>query len=93
MRELLTAIINGIVFSAAVAVIAFFWFADVRLSLVIAIAMIGTFLWAGLSGILIPLGLQRLGADPAVSSSVFLLTTVDIVGFLSFLGLATLLLL
>ncbi|MFC6196546.1 magnesium transporter [Ponticaulis profundi] len=93
VRELLTAIINGIVFSAAVAVIAFFWFADVRLSLVIAIAMIGTFLWAGLSGILIPLGLQRLGADPAVSSSVFLLTTVDIVGFLSFLGLATLLLL
>lgn len=93
LREALTALINGLVFSAAVAAISFFWFQDLRLSLVISIAMMGTFLWAGISGILIPLSLEKMGADPAVSSSVFLLTTVDIVGFLSFLGLATLILL
>lgn len=93
VREGFTALLNGIVFSTAVALIAYFWFDDVKLSLVIAAAMLGTFIWAGLSGILIPLTLEKLGADPAVSSSVFLLTTVDMVGFLSFLGLATLILL
>ena len=92
LREALTALINGIVFSAAVSVIAYFWFDDLRLSLVIATAMLATFLWAGLSGIIIPLTLKRMGADPAVASSVFLLTTVDIIGFLSFLGLATVIL-
>ena len=92
IREALTALINGVVFSLAIAAIAYFWFQDPRLSLVIAIAMMGTFLWAGVSGILIPLSLEKLGADPAVSSSVFLLTSVDIIGFLSFLGLATLIL-
>ena len=89
VREALNALINGIVFSLAVAVIACFWFQDIRLSVVIALAMLATFMWAGLSGIIIPLTLKRLGADPAVASSVFLLTTVDIIGFLSFLGLAT----
>ena len=93
IREALTALINGVVFSAAVAVIAYFWFRDPVLSGVIAVAMLATFLWAGLSGIIIPLTLKRLGADPAVASSVFLLTTVDIIGFLSFLGLATVFLL
>jgi magnesium transporter len=93
MREFLTALINGAVFSLAVAAVAFFWFADIRLSVVISVAMLVTFLWAGLSGIIIPLTLQKIGADPAVASSVFLLTTVDIIGFLSFLGLATLVLL
>lgn len=93
IREALTALINGVVFSAAVAAIAYFWFRDPVLSGVIAVAMLATFLWAGLSGIIIPLTLKRLGADPAVASSVFLLTTVDIIGFLSFLGLATVFLL
>ncbi len=92
VREGLTSLINGVVFSAAIAVIAYFWFQDPKLSLVISVAMMGTFVWAGLSGILIPLTLEKLGADPAVASSVFLLTSVDIIGFLSFLGLATLIL-
>ena len=92
LREFLTALINGVVFSIAVALIALFWFGDYRLSIVIAVAMLATFLWAGLLGIIIPLTLQKMGADPAVASSVFLLTTVDIIGFLSFLGLATLIL-
>ena len=92
-REFLAGLINGILFAAAVALIAWFWFQDPRLSGAMAIAMLLTFIWSGLAGILIPLAMRKLGADPAVASSVFLLTTVDVVGFLSFLGLATLFLL
>ncbi|MAP93473.1 MAG: magnesium transporter [Ponticaulis sp.] len=92
-REGVAALMNGVVFSVAVSAIAWIWFQDEKLSAVIALAMLATFIWAGLSGIIIPLTLKRLGADPAVASSVFLLTTVDIIGFLSFLGLATAILL
>jgi magnesium transporter len=93
LREVLAASINGLLIGAGVGLIAIFWFGDSALGLVIAIAMFGTFLWAGLSGILVPLGLKRLGADPAVASSVFVLTLTDVMAFFSFLGLATLVLL
>lgn len=93
LREVMAAAINGLLIGAGVGLIAIFWFGDTVLGLVIAIAMFGTFLWAGLSGILVPLGLKRLGADPAVASSVFVLTLTDVMAFFSFLGLATLVLL
>ncbi len=92
-RELFTGIVNGTIFAIGVAVIAYIWFRDLELSAVIAIAMFATLVWACLTGILVPLGLKKVGADPAVASSVFVLTAVDIVGFLTFLGLATLVLL
>ncbi len=92
-RELLTAVLNGIIFSIGVGLIALIWFNDPRLAGVISIAMFCTFIWAGLAGVLVPLTLQKLGADPAVASSVFVLTSVDIVGFCAFLGLATIVLL
>jgi magnesium transporter len=59
-----------------------------RLGVVIGVAMIINLVCAGLAGILVPLGLQRAGADPAVSSSVFVTTVTDVVGFFVFLGLA-----
>jgi len=93
LREFLTGLVNGVLFAIGVAAIAFGWFRDVELAVVIAAAMLATFLWAGLSGVLVPLTLKRLGADPAVASSVFVLTLTDIVAFFSFLGLATLVLL
>ncbi|WP_291201774.1 magnesium transporter [Hyphomonas sp.] len=93
MREFLAAAINGLLIGTGVGVIALFWFGDTGLGLVIGFAMFGTFLWAGLSGILVPLGLKRLGADPAVASSVFVLTLTDVMAFFSFLGLASLVLL
>ena len=93
LREVMAAAINGLLIGAGVGLMAIFWFGDTALGLVIAIAMFGTFLWAGLSGILVPLGLKRLGADPAVASSVFVLTLTDVMAFFSFLGLATLVLL
>lgn len=92
-RELFTAILNGLIFALGVGVIAFVWFGDPQLAGVISVAMLATFIWAGLTGVLVPLVLQRLGADPAVASSVFVLTSVDVAGFFAFLGLATMVLL
>ncbi|MEM7711100.1 MAG: magnesium transporter, partial [Pseudomonadota bacterium] len=92
LRETVTGIVNGLIFALAVALIAFIWFQDIELAGVIAAAMFATFLWAGLSGVMIPLTLRRLGADPAVASSVFLLTMTDVIAFFSFLGLASLVL-
>jgi magnesium transporter len=93
LREALTAIVNGLSIGLIVGFVTAIWFGNPVLSLVIAIAMIGTFLWSGLAGILVPLTLRRLGADPAVASSVFVLTTTDMMAFFSFLGLATIVLL
>jgi magnesium transporter len=93
LREALSGIVNGLLFALGVGLVALLWFHDVKLSLVLGSAMLATFLWAAFSGILVPLGLKKLGADPAVASSVFVLTLTDVMAFFSFLGLATLVLL
>ncbi|MEQ9317432.1 MAG: magnesium transporter, partial [Henriciella sp.] len=93
VRETLTGLANGVIFAIGVAAIAGFWFQSAGLALTIGIAMFATFVWAGISGIIVPLGLRKMGADPAVASSVFLLTLTDVMAFFSFLGLATLILL
>ncbi|WP_051341479.1 magnesium transporter [Azospirillum halopraeferens] len=91
-KEMLVAILNGVVFAVLVGTVAGLWFAP-EIGAVIAAAMVINLFVAGLSGVLIPLGLNRLGVDPAVASSVFLTTLTDIVGFFAFLGLATIFLL
>lgn len=93
LREAMTAMSNGILLALLLAVVVFFWFSDAKLSLAIALAILINFACAGLAGILVPLTLRRFGADPAVSSSVFVTFVTDIVGFLAFLSLATLILL
>lgn len=93
VRETLTGLVNGVIFAVGVGLVALFWFRDINLALVLAVAMLASFLWAGISGILVPLTLKRMGADPAVASSVFVLTLTDTMAFFSFLGLATLFLL
>ena len=93
LREVLSGCVNGVIFAIGVGLISLVWFRDIKLALVISVAMLATFIWAGLSGILVPLGLKRLGADPAVASSVFVLTLTDVMAFFSFLGLASLVLL
>ena len=92
-REALAGMLNGIIFAALLGGIAYLWFSDGRLALVAFAAMIVNHLFAALAGILVPLGLKRAGADPAVSSSVFVTTVTDIIGFFSFLGLAAIFLL
>ena len=84
---------NGIMFALVLAVVVAVWFDNGLLALSMALAIMINFACAGLAGILVPLTLRRLGADPAVSSSVFVTFVTDIVGFLAFLGLATLILL
>jgi magnesium transporter len=92
-REAVSAFVIGIIFAIAMAGIAFVWFGDPQLALVAFVAMIINHVFAGLAGIMIPLGLKQAGADPAVSSSVFVTTVTDVVGFSAFLGFAALILL
>ena len=91
-REALTAIINGTIIAWSAAVVVLAWFQNPTISLLIGMSMTATFTWAGLIGILAPLTLKRIGADPAVASSVFVLTSTDMASFFVFLGLASLLL-
>lgn len=92
-REALTGLSNGVIFAVVLSAVAGLWFHSVGLAFAIAAAVLINFTCAGLAGILVPLGLRRVGADPAVSSSVFVTFVTDVVGFLAFLGLATLILL
>jgi magnesium transporter len=90
LREAAVGLINGLAFATLLALVAYVWFGTGQLGLVIAIAMVVNLLAAALAGIYIPLGLERMGFDPAVASTVFVTTVTDVVGFFSFLGLATL---
>jgi len=92
-KELFVGGINGILFAVLAGICAGLWFQSVPIGGVIAAAMVVNLVVAGLSGTLIPLGLERVGVDPAIASSVFLTTVTDVIGFLAFLGLATVFLL
>ncbi|XBQ15989.1 MAG: magnesium transporter [Oceanicaulis sp.] len=93
IRELAAGTLNGVIFAIVMGVVAALWFQDWNLGWVIAVSMVITLACAGLAGILVPLGLRRMGADPAVASSVFVTTVTDVVGFFVFLGLGALVLL
>ena len=88
-RELAVAVLNGLLWAAVVGIVASVWFNDWTLSLVIAIALVINLITASLVGALLPLFLNRIGIDPALAGGVILTTVTDVVGFLSFLGLAT----
>ncbi|MEF2073265.1 magnesium transporter [Consotaella aegiceratis] len=87
-RETLVGLLNGLLFALLIGVLAGFWFDSKDLGTVIALAMIINMLAAALAGILIPLVLERVGADPAIASGVFVTTVTDVVGFFAFLGIA-----
>ena len=93
MRETLVGVANGLAFALIAAVIAYFWFGNAMLGVVLGFAMIMNLIVAALSGILIPLGCKRVGADPALASGTFVTTVTDVVGFFIFLGLGSWLLL
>ncbi|MEX0970193.1 MAG: magnesium transporter [Paracoccaceae bacterium] len=92
-REALVGLGNGLVFAVLIGVVSWLWFGLPLLGLVIALAMVVNMLVAGLAGILIPIGLEKAGADPALASGTFVTTVTDVVGFFVFLGLAGLILL
>ncbi len=88
VKETLIAFLNGLIFAVVMGVIAWVWFSDHLLGVVIALAMVINLLAAGFFGAVIPLLLKKIGSDPAVGSSVLLTTVTDVVGFFAFLGLA-----
>ena len=88
-RELAVSILNGIVLSILVGVITFIWFQDVTISLLISSALVINLISAVIAGILVPLILRKFKQDPAIGGSVVVTTVTDVVGFFSFLGLAT----
>jgi magnesium transporter len=88
-REALIGLANGAIFALLVGTVASFWFGQTDLAIVIGAAMMLNLFSAALAGILIPLLLDRAGADPALASSVFVTMVTDVVGFLGFLGIAT----
>ena len=88
-KEFLVGFFNGIIFAFITAILILFWFNDKNLSILIGLAMIINMSIAGLFGILTPLTLDKFKIDPAIASSVFVTTITDVIGFLSFLGLAS----
>lgn len=93
IKEILVGALNGVVWALVVAIVAYLWFHSTGIAGVIAAAMILNLLAAAASGVAIPLVLDRFGVDPALSGAVILTTVTDVIGFLSFLGLASLFLL
>ncbi len=92
-REGLVGLFNGLVFAVIMGGLTWAWYGDPALGGVLGVAMVINMLVAALAGILIPIGLEKLGADPALASAVFVTTVTDVVGFLAFLGLAAAILL
>jgi magnesium transporter len=89
-RETFVGLLNGLAFGLITGAVASLWFQDWNIGFVISLAMTVNLVAGALGGILIPLTLERFRSDPAVSSGVFVTTVTDVVGFFSFLGIATL---
>jgi magnesium transporter len=89
IKELTVGILNGILWSCVIAGIVIAWFDNPYLGLIIGISMIINFIIAALAGATIPMMLKRYGIDPAIAGGVILTTVTDVVGFMTFLGLAT----
>jgi magnesium transporter len=93
IKETMLALFSGLIFAVVMGIVAYFWFNLPMLGLVIGMSMVINLFFAGFFGAVIPMLLTKMGSDPAIGSSVVLTTVTDIVGFFSFLGLATLILL
>ena len=91
-KEVAVGILNGMLFAVIVAVIAAWWYVDIKLGAVMAAAMIVNLLAGAIAGALIPLALKRINIDPALAGGVVLTTVTDVIGILAFVGLASLVL-
>ena len=89
-KEVAVSGLNGIIWSIVIGLITYYWFSDLLLSLVIALAIITNLLVAAFSGAFLPLALTKLKIDPALAGGVILTTITDVIGFVAFLGLAAL---
>jgi magnesium transporter len=89
-KEVAVGLLNGVFWSIVIAIATYYWFADLVLSIVIALAIIVNLIVAAFSGAFLPLLLTRLKIDPALAGGVILTTITDVIGFVAFLGLASL---
>ena len=89
-KELAVSGLNGIIWSLVIGLITYYWFSDLLLSLIIALAIITNLIVAAFSGAFLPLLLSKLRIDPALAGGVILTTITDVIGFVAFLGLAAL---
>ena len=89
-KEFLIGVLNGIIFAIITGAVVQLWFKQIDLSIIIAASMVLNMIVAGLFGILIPVALKKMKIDPALASSVFVTTVTDVIGFLSFLGIGSL---
>lgn len=90
MREILSSLLNGLLWASALAILTAWWFEDIRIAIIIAAAIMINLFTAAIGGTLLPSLLKRMGVDPALAGGVALTTLTDVVGFMAFLGLATL---
>ncbi len=88
-KEILVGLLNGVVWAMIVSLISYLWFGNVELGVIIGAAMLVNLIVAGIAGAAIPILLQKVGVDPALAGGVLLTTVTDVIGFLAFLGLAT----
>jgi magnesium transporter len=89
-KEFFIGVLNGIIFAIITGIVVQLWFKQFDLSIIIAASMVLNMMVAGLFGILIPVTLKKMNIDPALASSVFVTTVTDVIGFLSFLGIGSL---
>ena len=88
-KELIVGVVNGMLFAFLSGALTYFWFENLMLGAVVGAAMIVNMVVAGVAGALLPLCFDRVGIDPAGASGVFVTTVTDVVGFLAFLGMAS----
>lgn len=89
LKEIAVGTLNGLLFAIIMGAVVWLWFNDLTLGVVIGVAMIVNLIVAGFAGVIIPLSFSKMGYDPALSSTVFLTTVTDVIGFFAFLGLAS----
>lgn len=89
-KEIMVGISNGLIWALAIALVTYLWFQQASIAILIGLAIIINLFAAAVAGVTIPLALKRMGIDPALSGSVLLTTVTDVVGFMAFLGFATL---
>jgi magnesium transporter len=89
-KEVAVSVLNGVIWSIVIALVTYYWFSDIVLSIVIGLAIIVNLIVAAFSGAFLPLLLTKLKIDPALAGGVILTTITDVIGFVAFLGLASL---
>jgi magnesium transporter len=87
-KEIILSLLNGLLFAFVIGVTSYLWFKNYKIGLAIGLATIINLIVAGTFGALVPLTLKRFKSDPAVGSTVIITTLTDVIGFLSFLGIA-----